>query len=84
MFSVKFKIKEGRNTLPRHYGSQYHNARRNSNSSDTGSLKSSLISNKSNQNRERKNKKVRIITTREKDKYFGERESSPPIYFQLP
>lgn len=57
MFSVKFKIKEGRNTLPRSHKS---GGRRGSNASSTGSLKSSLISDSSRRST-RDKKKVRIL-----------------------
>lgn len=58
MFSVKFKIKDGRNTLPR--SSHGLGSRRGSNASSTGSLKSSLISDSSRRGT-RDKKKVRIL-----------------------
>ena len=73
MFSVKLKIKEGRNSLPRSGSSSSSRLRRSSIGSNgtTGSLRSSLASNK-NTDKNRKEKKVRIITHRERDKDTGE------------
>lgn len=58
MFSVKFKIKDGRNTLPR--SSHGSGGRRGSNASSTSSLKSSLLSDSSRRST-RDKKKVRIL-----------------------
>lgn len=67
MFSVKLKVKEGRNSLPRSSG-KHQRVRRTSQGSTSG--RSSILSNRSNG--ERKEKRVRIITHREKDRDFSD------------
>lgn len=62
MFSVKFKIKDGRTSLPR----------RSSATGSQTSLRSALATGRNNTDSlQRRNKHVRIITDREKDKYEG-------------
>lgn len=62
MFSVKFKIKDGRSSLPR----------RTSATGSQTSLRSALVSGRSNTDSlNRRNKHVRIITNRDKDKLDG-------------
>lgn len=78
MFNIKLKIKEARNSLPRSINSSPSNSlnriRRHScgNNSNTNSLRSSLSNKSPYSSLRRKDKKVRIITTREKDKDLGE------------
>lgn len=80
MFSVKFKIKDGRNSLPR---SSSRSVRRGSNTS-LNTLKSSTISStrqplyiknsnitNTGYNSNRKDKKVRIVVTNEHSKSSG-------------
>lgn len=62
MFSVKFKIKDGRTSLPR----------RSSATGSQTSLRSALASGRNNTDSlQRRNKHVRIITDRDKDRYEG-------------
>uniref|UniRef100_A0A1L8DWC1 Putative pdz domain-containing protein n=1 Tax=Nyssomyia neivai TaxID=330878 RepID=A0A1L8DWC1_9DIPT len=73
MFSVKLKVKEGRNSLPRSAGK--NRVRRNSQGSTSG--RSSILSNRSNG--ERKEKRVRIVTHREKDRDFSDLDAADGI-----
>lgn len=62
MFSVKFKIKDGRTSLPR----------RTSATGSQTSLRSALSSSRNNTDSlQRRNKHVRIITDRDKDRNDG-------------
>lgn len=65
MFSVKFKVKDGRSTLPKQ--SVLSRSRRGSNGS-INSLRSSIASSSKSS---KKDKKVRIFTTVEQNKKNG-------------
>lgn len=61
MFTVKVKVKDGLNTFPRR-SSDASSSRRNSHSSNTNSLRSSMSRGKNP--KDKKSKRVRIVTNR--------------------
>lgn len=68
MFNIQFKIKEGSNSLPRSSSTNSRHRRNSAGSYTTNSLRSSLSSRSPYNSLRRKDKKVRIVTTRERDR----------------